>query len=95
MKINEELFKSELKKAIKDGIKNARVGYEWEQPEDKNARLRRMNWLRDEIKRISNTTLRGNFSKPEDKKYWEDRLKQLNSELSALEETDKRSRSAR
>ena len=72
-------------------VKNApRYGYEWETPEKKNARLSRMAWLRDEIKRISNTTLRGNFSKPEDREFWVDRLKKLNSELSALEEQNKK-----
>lgn len=45
----------------------------------------RMHWLREEAKRISNVTLAGNFTNPEDLAYWADRLKKLTSELSALE----------
>jgi len=45
----------------------------------------RMHWLREETKRISNVTLAGNFTNPEDRAYWADRLKKLTGELSALE----------
>lgn len=45
----------------------------------------RMHWLREETKRISNVTLAGNFTNPEDRAYWVGRLKKLTSELSALE----------
>lgn len=43
--------------------------------------------LRAEIARISNTTLAGDFKLPEDRDFWAARLKKLNSELSAIEET--------
>lgn len=46
----------------------------------------RISWLRDEVKRISNTTLRGVFSKDEDRDFWVARVRKLNAELSALEE---------
>ena len=45
----------------------------------------RMQWLRAEVRRIANVTLQGPFVKEEDRKFWEDRLKKLNLELSALE----------
>ena len=49
------------------------------------ALLSRMHWLREETRRISNVTLAGNFTNPEDRAYWADRLKKLTTELSALE----------
>ncbi len=59
--------------------------YEWENEisEDRLA-IRRME-TEKEIKRISNVTLRGNFSNPEDRKFWENRLTILNGQLIALE----------
>lgn len=64
-----------------------RVGYEWEQEEDIGLiRTRRINELKLEIKRIMNTTLRGNFVDPKDREYWEVRLKKLNSELNSWEQ---------
>lgn len=45
--------------------------------------------LRTEIRRISNVTLRQDFRKPEDRKYWEDRLTKLNGELRSLESMEK------
>lgn len=42
--------------------------------------------LRAEISRIVNVTLRGDFAKPEDRVYWQERVNQLSSRLSALEE---------
>lgn len=62
--------------------------YEWEVFEvskDKIA-IQKME-LEKEIKRISNVTLRGNFTNPEDRKYWEVRLDKLNGRLRALEST--------
>jgi hypothetical protein len=49
-------------------------------------------YLESEIKRISNTTLRGNFSNPEDRKFWVERLKKLNSELDSIQEIQKKLR---
>jgi len=49
----------------------------------------RMHWLREETKRISNVTLAGNFTNPEDRAYWADRLKKLSGELSVLEHQTK------
>ena len=60
--------------------------YEWERNEiTKEKIFIECHILREEIKRITNTTLRGNFSKEEDRQYWVKRLKELNSKLSALE----------
>lgn len=55
----------------------------------------RMHWLREETKRISNLTLAGNFTNPEDRAYWADRLKKLSGELSALEQQTKPKRITR
>ena len=44
-----------------------------------------MQWFCAEVRRIANVTLQGPFVKEEDRKFWEDRLKKLNLELSALE----------
>lgn len=60
--------------------------YEWEGSVDLVAIENRKDWLRKEIKRINETTLRGNFAKEEDRDYWKQRAKKLNSELMALEE---------
>lgn len=59
--------------------------YEWENEMNNTAIENRKAWLRFEIKRISETTLRGNFSKKEDREYWVKRLDKLNSELIAME----------
>lgn len=48
-----------------------------------------MHWLREETRRISNVTLAGNFTNPEDRAYWADRLKKLSGELSVLEHQTK------
>lgn len=61
--------------------------YEWENEISAQAIESRCAQLRSEIKRISNTTLRGNFRNPEDRTYWERRLSKLNGELLALEKT--------
>ena len=42
--------------------------------------------LREEIARISNTTLGGDFKRSEDRDFWVKRLKQLTGELSSIEE---------
>lgn len=47
--------------------------------------------LRAEIRRISNVTLRQDFQKPEDRKYWEDRLTKLNGQLHSLESMENQS----
>lgn len=60
--------------------------YEWEKPVNANAVENRKHWLRSEIKRITNTTLRGEFKIKSDRQYWVDRLRKLNSELDALEQ---------
>lgn len=59
--------------------------YEWEKPVDKDRIAIRIMDTQKEIKRICEVTLRGNFSNPEDGKYWEKRLDKLNGELRALE----------
>ena len=60
--------------------------YEWEGSVDRVAIENRKDWLRKEIKRINETTLRGNFVKEEDRDYWKQKAKTLNSQLMALEE---------
>ena len=60
--------------------------YEWEKPVNANSVESRKHWLRGEIKRITNTTLRGEFKIKSDRQYWVDRLRKLNSELNALEQ---------
>ena len=62
-----------------------KTAYEWENKINKNSVNNKINWLRKEIKRISTTTLRGNFTNIEDRNYWVKRLAKLNCELSALE----------
>jgi hypothetical protein len=49
----------------------------------------RIQWLREEVSRISNTTLAGNFVNPDDRAYWVDRLEKLTSELSAFEQSNR------
>jgi len=91
--MNEEILRIEVKNAVKKAFaaKNAaQFGGERMSETDLNGVKRNISRLQDEIKRISNTTLRGNFSKPEDKEYWVTRLKELNSKLSALEELEKK-----
>lgn len=63
--------------------------YEWENELSENAFASRIHSLKAEIKRVCETTLRGNFSNPEDRKYWEKKLSKMNSELSALEQAYK------
>ena len=41
--------------------------------------------LRQETSRIANVTLRGNFSREEDRQYWVERLRKLTSQLSSIE----------
>ena len=66
-----------------------RYAHEWEatlnKKEEKMILNRNINRLREEIKRISTTTLRGNFANPEDREYWVKRLSRLNGELIAFE----------
>jgi len=67
-----------------------RYAYEWEVKEEPEVVLRKWQAeaerLRAEVKRISNTTLRGNFANPEDREYWVKRLKELTSRLSEYED---------
>lgn len=46
----------------------------------------RKHELREEIKRITNVTLRCDFRNPDDRKYWENRVRKLNCELSSIEQ---------
>lgn len=46
----------------------------------------RIKDLQFEIRRISNVTLAGKFTKPEDREFWVNRVRKLNGELSALED---------
>lgn len=60
--------------------------YEWETQVDRNAiEINKIN-MRQEIKRINEVVRSGNFVKQEDREYWIQKAKQLNSKLSALEE---------
>lgn len=60
--------------------------YEWEVTEVSKSRIEiRKTELRKQIRRICDVTLRGNFTNPEDRKYWENRLTKLNGQLAALE----------
>ena len=61
------------------------MAYEWETTLEKRQIEKRIYWLRTEIKRISNVTLKGNFTNAEDRKYWVDRLTELNGQLLILE----------
>lgn len=49
-------------------------------------RQARIHYLRQEVARITNETLRGDFRNPSDRDYWVSRARKLNGELSALEE---------
>lgn len=60
--------------------------YEWEGNIDRVAFENLKDWLRKEIKRINETTLRGNFINEDDRTYWKRKVKQLNSQLMAMEE---------
>ena len=63
--------------------------YEWETQADRNAiEINKIN-MRNEIKRINEVVRSGNFVKQEDREYWIQKAKQLNSKLSALEEAYK------
>ena len=63
--------------------------YEWETQVDRNAiEINKIN-MRNEIKRINEVVRSGNFVKQEDREYWIQKAKQLNSKLSALEEVYK------
>lgn len=60
--------------------------YELETQVDRNAiEINKIN-IRQEIKRINEVVRSGNFVNPEDREYWIQKAKQLNSKLSALEE---------
>ena len=63
-----------------------RRAYECETETSKTAIQSNIAQLRSEIKRISNTTLRGNFTSEDDRQYWVKRLSTLNSKLNALEQ---------
>lgn len=60
--------------------------YEWETKISDIAIQRNILRLRAEIKRISENTLRGNFSSEADREYWVKRVSRLNGELAALEQ---------
>ena len=60
--------------------------YEWEKEVSKTAINSNIAKLKEEIKRVSNVTLRGNFKNPEDRQYWVEKLKRMNSKLSSLEQ---------
>jgi len=59
--------------------------YEWENELSKDRVAIQKIELEKAIKRICSVTLRGNFTNPEDRKFWEDRLTKLNGQLIALE----------
>lgn len=63
-----------------------RTSYEWERKIDKTAVFNNIEFHKKEIKRITETTLRGNFTNSDDREYWVKRLKQLNGELIHLEQ---------
>jgi hypothetical protein len=91
-------LKMTVKNAVKEALaENERYGYEWEKPtskkEEENIRKGHIRRLQEEIKRISNVTLRADWGKDlEGRKLWEDRLKKANSELLYWEEEDRKSR---
>ena len=64
----------------------SKVAYEWETGVAHSSIISNITRLRSEIKRISETTLRGVFVNPDDKDYWVIKLKKMNSELSCLEQ---------
>lgn len=57
--------------------------------QERKERALRMHWLREEVSRISNVTLAGTFANEDDRLYWVNRVRKLNSELSALEDSMK------
>lgn len=59
--------------------------YEWENEISKTAIERNKDYHRKEIKRISEVTLRGNFSNPDDREYWVAKLKEHNGKLRYFE----------
>jgi len=60
--------------------------YEWENNNVSTGQIEaRISWLRGEIRRITEITLRGVFVKHEDREFWTVRARKLNSELCALE----------
>lgn len=63
--------------------------YEWENEVSEDKLKLEIYRLQEEIKRITKTTLNGNFSNPEDREYWVKKVRQMNSKLSALEESVK------
>lgn len=66
--------------------------YEWEnEVPRKTLELNLLN-LQEELKRIQGTTLRGKFTNPDDRKYWELKAKQVSSKIAAYEEILKSSR---
>ena len=60
--------------------------YEWEREVSISNIKTEAHRLREEIKRVSTVTLRGNFAKEEDREYWVKKLNEMNGKLSALEE---------
>lgn len=59
--------------------------YEWEVKMSETVVENNKERIRKEIKRITETTLRGNFTNDDDRKYWEIKLSKLNGELLYLE----------
>ena len=75
--------------SAKRAIMESKKMYEWETQVDRNAiEINKIN-MRNEIKRINEVVRSGNFVKQEDREYWIQKAKQLNSKLSALEEVYK------
>lgn len=64
-----------------------RHAYEWEVKEDKNTIKVNILKIKEEIKRISSVTLRGDFVCKEDREYWVKKLTSLNSKLKSLEQS--------
>ena len=60
--------------------------YEWEG--EINKKQIEINIIREkeELSRILNVTLRGNFKLAEDREYWVKKAKQISSKISAAEE---------
>lgn len=72
--------------SAKRAIMESKKMYEWETQVDRNAiEINKIN-MRNEIKRINEVVRSGNFVKQEDREYWIQKARQLNSKLSALEE---------
>ena len=62
-----------------------RVAYEWERNIDSRVITGEIHRLKAEIKRISETTLRGVFKVESDREYWVQRLRELNGKLASME----------